>query len=124
MTVFQPKEEESQRRKRVRGKKPWRIDFNCILPPLNSLIHIIQSTTFFGHAVLSPSSPFLSPIVFSNPLSPIPASNSGQHLCPSLLAAGHGLKLQKNIYFKTNRPLWNNLVGKAENMNQAGKTWQ
>ena len=33
-------------------------------------------------------------------------------------------KLQKNISFKTNRPLWNNLARKAENLNQADKKWR
>ena len=55
------------KRKRVKGRSPGKYTLTGLFQPYNSLIYIIRSTTFFGHAVVPPSPVHLSPIVFSNP---------------------------------------------------------
>ena len=99
MTVFQPKEEDS-------------------------LIYIIQSTTFFGH--ISCSSFFPLPLPDRLFKSPLPYTSLKLRLASLSFAprCRTRSKLQKNISFKTNRPLWNNLARKAENLNQADKKWR
>ena len=124
--MFQPREEKSERGKRVKGRKPSRIDFYWTLPPLNSFIHIIQSlfwscscSSFF----FPPPPPFSLRPSFQIPL---PYTSLKLRLASLSFAprCRTRSKLQKDNSSKTNRPLRNNLAGKAENLNQADKKWQ